>query len=106
MSLEGPEGEKGMVPQPPRRSEYPWFQYVVCGMLSSLFRHSRRVKRIFGDMGGMPLLLGILGVSSCSERESRDDPTQCLPPFPSPHSLRFLFRAQGIPSYAKLLSWP
>ncbi|RKP13863.1 hypothetical protein BJ684DRAFT_19683, partial [Piptocephalis cylindrospora] len=69
MSLEGPEEERGRVPQPPGRPEYPWFQYVVCGMLSSLFRHSRRVKRIFGEMGGMQLLLGILG--------STGDPVVC-----------------------------
>ena len=43
-----------------KRTKFPWFQTKVCNVVASVFRKSEQVKKPFGELDGLGVLLAIL----------------------------------------------
>ncbi|CAI2168975.1 19330_t:CDS:10 [Funneliformis geosporum] len=46
--------------QRPKRAIYPWLQTKVCNVVSSVLRKSDKAKQLFGEFGGLEVMLGII----------------------------------------------
>ncbi|CAB4395559.1 unnamed protein product [Rhizophagus irregularis] len=46
--------------QRPKRATFPWLQTKVCNVVSSVLRKSDKAKQLFGEFGGLEVMLGII----------------------------------------------
>ncbi|CAG8450051.1 14010_t:CDS:10 [Funneliformis caledonium] len=46
--------------QRPKRAIFPWLQTKVCNVVSSVLRKSDKAKQLFGEFGGLEVMLGII----------------------------------------------
>ena len=47
-------------PRRPKRATFSWLQTKVCNVVSSVLRKSDKAKQLFGEFGGLEVMLGII----------------------------------------------
>ena len=59
-SLLNPKNQCSSLQRRPKRAIFPWLQTKVCNVVSSVLRKSDKAKQLFGEFGGLEVMLGII----------------------------------------------
>ena len=59
-SLLNPKNQHSSLHRRPKRAIFPWLQTKVCNVVSSVLRKSDKAKQLFGEFGGLEVMLGII----------------------------------------------